>query len=79
MGYIPIFIVTAGMVFLWGMTVYYTLKRLLDEVNAMESLVKIDTNEETKRKYLYAMRMYNATIKDGAARFWAKIFGFKAL
>lgn len=77
MGYIPIFIVTAGMMFLWGMTAYHTLRNRLAEVNELAELLAKNPDENTRKKYHYALNMYNATVIDGAAKFWARIFGFK--
>jgi hypothetical protein len=77
MGYVPIFIVTAGAMFLWGMTAYHTLRNRLAEVKFLAELLAQDPDEHTKEQYHYAVRMYNATVADGAAKFWAKLFGFK--
>ena len=81
MGYVPIFIVTAGIMFLWGMTAYYTLKNRLQELDNLAMLLaqsNSQTNtQELKQQHDYALRMYNATVKDGAAKFWARVFGFK--
>jgi hypothetical protein len=79
MGYIPIFLVTAGMLFLWGMTTYYTLKNRKTEVDTLAAALAQNPNEDLKKQYLFALRMYNATVKDGAAKVWAKIFGFKTI
>ncbi len=79
MGYIPIFIVAATILFLWGMTTYHTLKKCLEDVNTLAILVQETQNEEAKQRYNYALRMYNATVKDSVAKFWAGLFGFKQI
>jgi hypothetical protein len=78
MGYIPIFIVMGGIVLLWGMTAYHTLKNKLEQV---ESLAK-NLHEATptqQQAHLAAIQLYNATVADGAAKFWAVLFGFKKI
>jgi hypothetical protein len=78
MGYIPFFIVMGGVLLLWGMTAYYTLENRLQEVRKLAKNLQ-DATQEQQKEHQIALRMYNATVADGAAKFWAMIFGYKKL
>ncbi len=82
MGYIPIFIVMGGVFFLWGMTAYHTLQNRKNEVQILAtSLAEAtpDQQNQRQRQHEAAIRLYNATVADGAAKFWAFVFGFKKM
>ena len=87
MGFIPLFIMLGGILFLWALVVYSNLQSKAERIETISSKLRAieganaeragDNFEELKEIYHSAVTDYNLTVQSSQAKVWARVFNFR--